>query len=70
MKRQPTEWEKIFANDTSDEGLISKIYKKLIQLHTKKVCNCEKGSTRESLNYYGNNSGLLSVVKLVCKLIT
>ena len=27
MKRQPTEWEKIFANDMSDKGLISKIYK-------------------------------------------
>ena len=29
VKRQPTEWEKIFANDTSDKGLISKIYKGL-----------------------------------------
>ena len=26
MKRQPTEWEKIFANDVTDKGLISKIY--------------------------------------------
>ena len=30
-KRQPTEWEKIFANDAMDRGLISKIYKQLIQ---------------------------------------
>ena len=30
-KRQPTEWEKIFANDVTDKGLISKIYKQLIQ---------------------------------------
>ena len=35
MKRPPTEWEKIFANDTSDMGLISKIYKGLIQLNIK-----------------------------------
>ena len=35
-KRQPTEWEKIFANDTTDQGLISNIYKQLIQLHIKK----------------------------------
>ena len=28
-KRQPTEWEKIFANDISDKGLVSKIYKEL-----------------------------------------
>ncbi len=27
MKRQPTEWEKIFANESTDKGLISKIYK-------------------------------------------
>ena len=29
MKRQPVEWEKIFANDVTDKGLISKIYKQL-----------------------------------------
>ena len=29
MKREPTVWENIFANDTSDKGLISKIYEEL-----------------------------------------
>ena len=33
MKRQPTDWEKIFANNTTDKGLISKICKQLIQLN-------------------------------------
>ena len=31
LKRQPTEWEKIFANESTDKGLISKIYKHLLQ---------------------------------------
>ena len=39
MKRQPTEWEKILANESTDQGLISKIHKHLLQLHTKKLNN-------------------------------
>ena len=37
MKRQPSEWEKIIANGTTDIGLISKTYKQLIQLNTRKT---------------------------------
>ena len=37
LKRQPSEWEKIIANEATDKELISKIYKQLIQLDTRKI---------------------------------
>ena len=37
MKRQPSEWEKIIANEATDKQLISKIYKQLLQLNFRKI---------------------------------
>ena len=55
VKRQCSEWEKIIANETTDKGLISKIYKQLIQLNARKANNPIK-KWEKDLNIFPKNT--------------
>ena len=47
VKGQPSEWEKIIANEATDEELISKIYKQLLKLNSRKINNLIKKCAKE-----------------------
>ena len=48
-KRQPSEWEKIIANEATDKELISKIYKQLLQLNSRKINDTFKKRAKEDI---------------------
>ena len=52
VKRQPSEWEKIIANESTDKALISKIYKQLIQLNTRKTNTLTKKWQKYQNRYF------------------
>ena len=47
VKRQPSDWEKIIANEATDKELISKIYKQLLQLNSRKINDAIKTWAKE-----------------------
>jgi len=57
VKRQPSVWEKIIANEATDKQLISKIYKQLLQLNSRKINDPIKNWAKELLVYFLNCFG-------------
>ena len=52
VKRQPSEWEKIIANEAADKELISKIHKQLTQLNTRRINDPIKKWARERNRHF------------------
>ena len=56
VKRQPSEWENIIANEATDKQLISKIYKQLLKLRSRKISDPVKKWAKELNRYFSKQN--------------